>query len=67
MTAYEFQPGDGSLYSIQLFEGQYGGTFVINHEESIWRWHKGNCLVFLMGNDNKFTKQAIWEFLEALE
>ncbi|GAI86828.1 unnamed protein product, partial [marine sediment metagenome] len=35
------------------------------HEESMWRYHKGNCLKFLMGNNNKYTHDAIWDFLEA--
>tara|TARA_R110002096_G_C14628058_1_gene724647 strand:+ start:2545 stop:2748 length:204 start_codon:yes stop_codon:yes gene_type:complete len=67
MTSYDFQPGDGSRYCIQLFPSEHGGVFVINHEESMWRYHKGDVLKFLMGNNNWCTQQAIWEFLEALD
>lgn len=65
MRSFDFQPGDGSRYFIQLFESEHGGIFVINHEESMWRYHKGDCLKFLMGNNNKYTHIAIWNYLEA--
>jgi len=67
MTSYDFQPGDGTRYFIQLFESEHGGIFVINHESSIWRYHRGDQLKFLMGKENEFTHRAIWRFLEALE
>jgi hypothetical protein len=59
MTSYDFQPGDGSRYFIQLFESEHVGIFVINH--------KGDQLKFLIGNNNQYTHDAIWNFLEALE
>ena len=65
--SYDFQPGDGSRYFIQLFESEHGGTFVINHESSLWRYHRGDCLKFLCGDYNLYTSKAIWDFLEALE
>ena len=43
----------------------FGGIFVINHEESLWRYHPGDQLKFLIGNNNKYTQAAIWNFLEA--
>jgi hypothetical protein len=67
MTHYDFQHGDGSRYFIQLFESEHGGTFVINHESSLWRYHRGDCLKFLCGDDNEYTRRVIWDFLEALE
>ena len=67
MISYDFQPGDGSRYFIQLFASEHGGMFVINHEESLWRYHKGDCLKFLLGNNNKYTHDAIWNYLEALK
>ena len=67
MTFYDFEPGDGTRYFIQLFESENGGTFVINHESSLWRYHKGDCLKFLLGDYSTYTSKAIWDFLEALE
>ena len=67
LGSHDFQPGDGSRYFIQLFQSENGGIFVINHEESMWRYHKGDQLKFLIGNNNKYTHKAIWEFLEALK
>jgi len=65
MMSFDFQPGDGSRYCIQLFRSEHGGIFVINHEESLWRYHPGDQLKFLIGNNNKYTHAAIWNFLEA--
>ena len=70
MKSFDFQPGDGSRYFIQLFQSEHGGIFVINHEESMWRYHPERAspkdgLKFLMGNNNKYTHIAIWTFLEA--
>tara|TARA_R110000823_G_C15525550_1_gene456145 strand:- start:98 stop:310 length:213 start_codon:yes stop_codon:yes gene_type:complete len=65
MMSFDFQPGDGSRYFIQLFRSEHGGIFVINHEESLWRYHPGDQLKFLIGNNNKYTQAAIWNFLEA--
>lgn len=67
MTFFDFQPGDGSRYFIQLFKSANGGIFVINHESSMWRYHRGDQLKFLIGNENKYTWKAIWNYLEGLD
>ena len=66
MRSFDFQPGDGSRYSLHTLPSEHGGILVINHEESLWRYHKGDGLKFLIGNNNQYTHDAIWNFLEAL-
>lgn len=60
----EFQPGDGTRYTLHLVVATYGGTYVICNETSVWRYHRGDDLKFLCGNDNPYTKIAIWDYLE---
>jgi len=62
---YEFQPGDGTRYSIHLTPAQHGGIYVIVNESSTWRYHSGDTLKFLCGNNNKWTQTAVFNFLEA--
>jgi len=63
---YEFEPGDGTYYTIHLMEAKYGGIYVIVNESSTWRYHEGDCLKFLCGNNNEWTQRAVFNFLEAL-
>lgn len=63
----EFQPGDGTRYTLHLIVATYGGTYVICNETSLWRYHRGDQLKFLCGNDNEFTYRAIWNYLENIE
>jgi len=67
MNNYEFQPGDGTRYTIHLMDAKYGGVYVIVNESSTWRYHEGDCLKFLCGNNNEWTQRAVFNFLEALE
>jgi len=60
----EFEPGDGTRYTLHLTVAEYGGTYVICNETSLWRYHRGDQLKFLCGNDNEFTYRAIWNYLE---
>jgi len=60
----EFEPGDGTRYTLHLVVATYGGTYVICNETSLWRYHRGKDLKFLCGNDNPYTKIAIWDHLE---
>jgi len=67
MTFHEFCPGDGTRYTLHLTDAEYGGVYVICNETSLWRYHRGDMLKPLCGNDNAWTKKAIWNYLEALE
>ena len=66
MTFHDFQPGDGSRYWLHTLPSEHGGILVINHEESLWRYHRGDCVKFLCGNNNEYTQKAIWDYLEGL-
>jgi hypothetical protein len=63
---FSFENGDGTRYSIHLTPAYHGGVYVISNESSLWRYHAGDCLKFLCGNDNEWTRRAIFEYLEAL-
>lgn len=66
-TYYDFQPGDGTRYILHLMPSEHGGIFVICHEHSLWRYHRGDTLKFLCGRENDFTRRAIWNMLEGEE
>jgi len=59
-----FQPGDGTCYDIVCVDDPYGGVLVIWPGQSTWRYHEGDRLKFLHGKLNKWTKEAIWNYLE---
>ena len=67
MTFHDFQPGDGSRYVLHTLPSEYGGILVINHEKSLWRYHRGDCVKFLYGVFNEYTQRAIWSYLEGLD
>jgi len=66
MSYHDFQPGDGTRYILHTIPSEHGGILVINHESSLWRYHRGDCVKFLCGNFNEYTQRAIWDYLEGL-
>ena len=76
MTSYDFKSEYGFRYYIQLFESEYDKRYqllydqryqlVIERDSSMWRYHKGVGLEFLIGDYNKYTHDAIWNYLEAI-
>jgi len=62
---YDFQPGDGTRYNLVTVDDPHGGVLVICNNKSLWRYHAGDMLKFLCGNDNEYTRRAIWNHLEA--
>lgn len=65
MTVYDFQPGDGTRYTLVTVDDPHGGLLVICNSSSLWRYHAGDQLKFLCGNENEYTRKAIWNHLEA--
>ena len=61
---FDFQPGDGTRYNLVCVSAPHGGLLVICNESSCWRYHRGDVLKFLCGNNNEWTKRAIWDHLE---
>tara|TARA_R110000803_G_C11980929_1_gene320741 strand:+ start:422 stop:721 length:300 start_codon:yes stop_codon:yes gene_type:complete len=62
---YDFQPGDGTRYNLVTVDDPHGGVLVICNNSSVWRYHAGDVLKFLCGNENEYTRVAIWNHLEA--
>lgn len=65
-TYHDFQPGDGTRYSIVCAPDPHGGTLVIWPGYVTYRYHRGDILKHLHGEQNDYTHKAIWEYLEAL-
>ena len=61
---YDFQPGDGTRYNLVTVDDPHGGVLVICNNSSLWRYHQGDTLKFLCGNENEYTRRAIWNHLE---
>jgi hypothetical protein len=61
---YDFQPGDGTRYNLVTVDDPHGGLLVICNNSSLWRYHQGDILKFLCGNENEYTRRAIWNHLE---
>lgn len=61
---YDFQPGDGTRYNLVTVYDPHGGILVICNNSSLWRYHPGDVLKFLCGNENDYTRRAIWNHLE---
>jgi len=61
---YDFQPGDGTRYNLVTVDDPHGGVLVICNNSSLWRYHQGDQLKFLCGNENEYTRRAIWNHLE---
>ena len=66
MSYYDFQPGDGTRYSIHCMDDVHGGLLVISNH-STWRYYAGDYLKFLHGRENEYTRTAIFNYLEALQ
>ena len=70
MTHFDFQPGDGTRYSIKVTDDPYGGLYVICNNSSLWRYFpidEGNSeseIKFLIGKNNDWTRKAIKEYLD---
>ena len=67
MAVYDFQPGDGTRYSLVTVEDPHGGLLVICNSSSLWRYHAGDQLKFLCGNENEYTRRAIWDYLQNIQ
>ena len=67
MTVYDFQPGDGTRYTLVTVDDPHGGLLVICNSSSLWRYHAGDVLKFLCGNENEYTRIAIWNHLMGLD
>lgn len=63
---YEWQPGDGTRYCIHCVNDVHGGILVITNVGATYRYYKNDYLKFLHGNDNEWTKKAVFDFLEHL-
>ena len=59
-----FEPGDGTCYDLICTPDPYGGTLVNVNTTSVWRWYPGDYLKFLCGNDNGYTRKAVFDYLE---
>ena len=64
---HDFQPGDGTRYNLVTVDDPHGGLLVICNSSSLWRYHRGDQLKFLCGNNNEYTKKAIWNYFEMME
>ena len=64
---YDFQPGDGTRYNLVTVDDPHGGVLVICNNSSLWRYHAGDQLKFLCGNENEYTRRAIFNHLESEE
>lgn len=58
-----FENGDGTRYTCHFMPAKHGGVYVICNENSLWRYHGGNDLKFLCGNDNDWTRFAICQII----
>jgi hypothetical protein len=61
---YDFQPGDGTRYNLVTVDDPHGGVLVICNNSSLWRHYPRDALKFLCGNENEYTRRAIWNHLE---
>jgi len=61
---YDFQPGDGTRYNLVTVEDPHGGVLVICNNSSLWRHYPRDTIVFLCGNENEYTRRAIFNHLE---
>ena len=61
---YDFQPGDGTRYNLVTVDNPHGGVLVICNNSSLWRYYQGDYLKFLCGNENEYTRRAIFNHLE---
>jgi len=64
MAIYDFQPGDGTRYNLVTVDDPHGGVLVICNNSSLWRYYQGDYLKFLCGNENEYTRRAIFNELE---
>ena len=62
---FVFQPGDGTRYDCVLTKDPYDEYYVICNNSSLWRYYRNDYLKFLCGNDNEYTRRAIFDYLEA--
>ena len=60
----DFQPGNGSRYSLTLVNDEHGGILVIWPNVATYRYYAGDYLKFLHGNKNEVDRLAIWDYLE---
>ena len=67
---FEFQPGNGTRYSIILYTNPHGGIDVSWPKEATYRWHPSEnkeepgYLQFLHGKENEFDMHAILIWLD---
>jgi hypothetical protein len=61
---YDFQPGDGTRYNLVTVDDPHGGVLVICNNSSLWRHYPRDALKFLCGNENEYTRRAIFNHLE---
>jgi len=64
---FVFQPGDGTCYDCIMTPDPYGGFIVNVNTTSVWRWYPEDYLKFLCGNNNEYTRKAVFDFLENYE
>ena len=64
---YSFQPGDGTCYDIVCVNDPHGGVLVIWPGHVTYRYHRGDRLKHLHGDKNKFTDEAIKNFMDGLQ
>lgn len=56
----DYQPGDGTNYTMHFTKHVYGGWIVMVNDSSTWLLFENNLEVkHLHGNDNEFTRKAI--------
>ena len=64
---YDFEPGDGTRYNLVTVDDPHGGVLVICNNSSLWRYYQDDYLKFLCGNENEYTRRAIFNHLERLK
>ena len=60
---YVFENGDGTKYTVHVMPANYGGTYAIVNEKSLWRWHGNDDLKFLCGDNNEYTEIAVIQIM----
>lgn len=55
----DYQPGDGTSYTVHFMKHTYGGILASVNDNSMWLAFRDGEVRHLCGNDNEYTKRAV--------
>lgn len=62
----DYQPGDGTSYTVHFMSHTYGGIIACVNDSSMWLAFEDGEVRYLCGNNNEYTKKAVSDLVKEL-